>query len=87
MPDSYAENTLRYYPERCINCRRCTQVCPHGVFAEGQEQAELALPGSLHGVRGVRPQLPGPGNHGAKRCRMRLGDDQRRIEGKGYGQR
>jgi NAD-dependent dihydropyrimidine dehydrogenase PreA subunit len=44
MPDSYAENTLRYYPERCINCRRCTQVCPHGVFAEGKEHAELALP-------------------------------------------
>lgn len=41
MFDSYTENTLRYYPERCINCRRCTQVCPHRVFAEGNEHALL----------------------------------------------
>jgi NAD-dependent dihydropyrimidine dehydrogenase PreA subunit len=44
MLNSYLENTLRYYPERCINCRRCTQVCPHGVFAEGPEHVELAHP-------------------------------------------
>ncbi len=44
MFDSYRENTLRYYPERCINCRRCTQVCPHAVFAEGEKQARLASP-------------------------------------------
>lgn len=41
MFDSYRENTLVYYPERCINCRRCSQVCPHGVFAEGEETAVL----------------------------------------------
>jgi ferredoxin len=44
MFDSYFENTLRYYPERCVNCRRCTQVCPHGVFTEGIETAELVRP-------------------------------------------
>ena len=44
MFDSYTETTLRYYPERCINCRRCTQVCPHGVFSEGKEQAILENP-------------------------------------------
>ena len=44
MSDSYAENTLRYFPDRCINCRRCTQVCPHGVFAEGAERAVLVHP-------------------------------------------
>ena len=44
MFDSYRENTLRYYPERCINCRRCTQVCPHAVFAEGEAHAELGCP-------------------------------------------
>ena len=44
MFDSYCENTLRYYPERCINCKRCTQVCPHAVFAEGEKRAELARP-------------------------------------------
>jgi ferredoxin len=41
MTGSPVENTLRYYPDRCINCTRCTQVCPHGVFAEGPERAEL----------------------------------------------
>jgi NAD-dependent dihydropyrimidine dehydrogenase PreA subunit len=44
MSDSYAENSLRYFPEKCINCRRCTQVCPHRVFAEGKDRAELANP-------------------------------------------
>jgi ferredoxin len=44
MPDSSVANTLRYYPDRCINCTRCTQVCPHGVFAAGTECAELVRP-------------------------------------------
>ena len=44
MFDSYTETTLKYFPERCINCKRCTQVCPHGVFAEGTECARLDLP-------------------------------------------
>jgi NAD-dependent dihydropyrimidine dehydrogenase PreA subunit len=44
MFDSYNENTLRYFPDRCINCRRCTQVCPHGVFAEGTDRAVLKTP-------------------------------------------
>jgi NAD-dependent dihydropyrimidine dehydrogenase PreA subunit len=44
MFDSYLENTLLYYPEKCINCLRCTQVCPQGVFADGKEHAELMQP-------------------------------------------
>jgi len=44
MFDSYLENSLQYHPEKCINCRRCTEVCPHGVFAEGTERAELVSP-------------------------------------------
>jgi NAD-dependent dihydropyrimidine dehydrogenase PreA subunit len=44
--DSYTETSLNYHPERCINCKRCTQVCPHGVFAEGQDHAELVRPSS-----------------------------------------
>jgi NAD-dependent dihydropyrimidine dehydrogenase PreA subunit len=44
MFDSYTETTLRYYPDRCINCKRCTQVCPHGVFAEGEITALLVHP-------------------------------------------
>lgn len=44
MFDSYTETSLKYYPERCINCRRCTQVCPHAVFAEGKDHVTLAKP-------------------------------------------
>jgi len=44
MFDSYRENTLVYHPELCINCRRCSQVCPHGVFTEGEKKAVLARP-------------------------------------------
>ena len=44
MSDSYEKNTLLYHQELCINCRRCTQVCPYGVFAEGPDHAELARP-------------------------------------------
>lgn len=44
MFDSYRETTLRYDPDRCINCRRCTQVCPHGVFADGGHAADLVHP-------------------------------------------
>jgi NAD-dependent dihydropyrimidine dehydrogenase PreA subunit len=46
MFDSYNDTTLRFYPDRCINCRRCTQVCPHGVFTQGNDRAELARPAS-----------------------------------------
>ena len=44
--DSYTETSLKYDHERCINCKRCTQVCPHGVFAEGKDHAELVQPAS-----------------------------------------
>jgi NAD-dependent dihydropyrimidine dehydrogenase PreA subunit len=44
MFNSYTGNTLRFYPEKCINCRRCTQVCPHGVFGDGEKQAVLTRP-------------------------------------------
>jgi len=44
MFNSYTETTLKYYPERCINCKRCTQVCPHGVFEEGESTVVLAHP-------------------------------------------
>jgi len=42
MVDSYAETSLAFYPERCIHCRRCLQVCPHGVFTEGKDHVELS---------------------------------------------
>jgi ferredoxin len=44
MFDSYEKNTLNYHKDRCINCKRCIQVCPHGVFAEGIDHAELTSP-------------------------------------------
>jgi ferredoxin len=44
MLNSYRENTLKLDTVRCINCKRCTQVCPHGVFAEGPEHADFARP-------------------------------------------
>jgi ferredoxin len=44
MFNSYRENTLHYHEDRCINCKRCTQVCPHGVFAEGPDHARLVNP-------------------------------------------
>jgi len=44
MVNSYTVNTLKFHEERCINCKRCTQVCPHGVFAEGTGRAELSCP-------------------------------------------
>ncbi|MFA4826309.1 MAG: mercury methylation ferredoxin HgcB [Methanoregula sp.] len=44
MLDSYRETTLKLDTGRCINCKHCTQVCPHGVFAEGPDHVELASP-------------------------------------------
>jgi len=46
MFDCYRETSLKYYPDRCINCKRCTQVCPHAVFAEGKDHVDLAQPAS-----------------------------------------
>ncbi|RQD86693.1 4Fe-4S dicluster domain-containing protein [Methanosalsum natronophilum] len=46
MFNSYLENTLEYYPENCINCHRCIQVCPHNVFTEGNDHVKLTNPTS-----------------------------------------
>lgn len=42
MFDSYLVNTLEYDPRKCTGCRRCTQVCPHGVFDMRDGKAFLA---------------------------------------------
>ncbi|HJJ35405.1 MAG TPA: 4Fe-4S binding protein, partial [Methanocorpusculum sp.] len=41
MFDSYTETSLSFDPALCINCRRCTQVCPHAVFTAGQTRVIL----------------------------------------------
>lgn len=40
--NSYDENTLMYFTEKCIGCKMCWTVCPHGVFVENGRKAELA---------------------------------------------
>ncbi len=39
--DENAVNSLRYQPSKCINCGRCSEVCPHGVFEPGERKARL----------------------------------------------
>lgn len=34
--------TLELDVEACVGCRRCTEVCPHGVFAIANGKAEIA---------------------------------------------
>jgi NAD-dependent dihydropyrimidine dehydrogenase PreA subunit len=41
MIGSYNFNTLRYNPELCINCGMCSIVCPHAVFASGEDVAHV----------------------------------------------
>ena len=42
MFNSYNANTLEFDEELCINCGMCNMVCPHGVFAIGEQVAQLA---------------------------------------------
>ncbi len=39
--NSYLENTLIYDPNRCVNCGRCIEVCPHRVFISGSGSVVL----------------------------------------------
>ena len=41
MFNSYQETTLRYDKEKCVGCGRCSTVCPHGVFTQNGNKAEL----------------------------------------------
>ncbi len=38
------ENSLRYFPARCINCGMCLAVCPHAVFGAGETSVILLHP-------------------------------------------
>ena len=33
--------TLKYAPEKCTGCGRCTDVCPHGVFEIKDKRAVI----------------------------------------------
>lgn len=44
MFDSYTETSLHLHTDRCINCKKCMQVCPHAVFTDGTGHVELARP-------------------------------------------
>jgi NAD-dependent dihydropyrimidine dehydrogenase PreA subunit len=33
--------TLNLDTDKCIGCRRCTEVCPHGVFAINNKKARI----------------------------------------------
>lgn len=41
MFDAYAVNTLVYTEEKCVNCDRCIEVCPHAVFERGEKAVIL----------------------------------------------
>ena len=43
MKHRYLKNvtTLAYNKEKCIGCRKCTEVCPHGVFDIKEKKARI----------------------------------------------
>jgi NAD-dependent dihydropyrimidine dehydrogenase PreA subunit len=43
MVHKYLRNvsTLSFNAEQCIGCEKCTEVCPHGVFAMDRETARI----------------------------------------------
>lgn len=44
MFDVSVSNTLEYYPEKCVNCGLCIDVCPHEVFTPGEKAVVLSRP-------------------------------------------
>ena len=43
MKHNYLKNvaTLSYDASKCIGCERCTEVCPHSVFAMNEDTARI----------------------------------------------
>jgi len=42
IESAYLTNTLEYDSTICVNCGACILVCPHEVFAEGEDAVVLA---------------------------------------------
>jgi NAD-dependent dihydropyrimidine dehydrogenase PreA subunit len=52
MFNSYTKNTLELYPDKCIGCGMCVNVCPHAVFRmEERKAGGLSL--SLNATKSV----------------------------------
>ena len=52
MFDSYNKNTLELYPDKCIGCGMCVNVCPHAVFTmEARKAGGMGL--SLNAAKSV----------------------------------
>ena len=50
--------TLQLDQEKCTGCGTCLEVCPpSGAFFK-REAGPDCQPGRLHGMRGLRPELP-----------------------------
>ena len=43
MKHRYLKNvaTLSYSADKCVRCKRCTEVCPHGVFEMTEKMARI----------------------------------------------
>jgi ferredoxin len=44
IKSKYLETSLRYNAELCIGCGMCSTVCPHRVFVQDGQIAELVKP-------------------------------------------
>ena len=56
MFDSYNKNTLELYPDKCIGCGMCVNVCPHAVFTMVERKS---------GGMGLSLPAPNPEDHDA----------------------
>ena len=57
---SYIKNgeTLSIRAEACTGCGACIEVCPHGVLELREAKATIRDRTPMHGMRGLRSQLP-----------------------------
>jgi NAD-dependent dihydropyrimidine dehydrogenase PreA subunit len=44
IKSKYLETTLKFNAELCTGCGMCRSVCPHGVFVQADDIAQLVRP-------------------------------------------